>query len=76
MEVSIANSWARDLASYIRKRQPARNIALRTRIEAITHGEGLDRNDLDQLERKVRWILFGQPRIRQRRKERRQEAMQ
>jgi hypothetical protein len=36
--------------------------SLRARIKAITHGEELEDNDLDQLEREVRRIIFGKPR--------------
>jgi len=58
MEVTRANKWAADIADYLKFHQPARATALRARIKAITHGESLDDNDIDQLERKVRRIIF------------------
>lgn len=65
MEAALANKWAHDLARYIKNHQPKRNAALRARIKALTHGENLDDNDIAQLERKVRRILFlhEQPRL-------------
>src|SRR5262249_13183894 len=74
MEVVAANRWARDLARYIRNHQPSREVSLRCRIKAITSGEGLDDNDIDQLERKVRWLIVGRSelrRIRRQHKEKR-----
>lgn len=65
MEVTAANAWARDLSHYLRRHPPKPPLDLRRRIRHITMGEGLDDNDVDQLERKVRWLLFGAPRARQ-----------
>ena len=59
MEVIKAKKWAQDIARYLRAHQPKRATALRARIKAITHGQELEDNDLDQLEREVRRIIFG-----------------
>jgi hypothetical protein len=63
MDVTKANAWARDLAHYIR-RHPADHISLAARVSCLVGGEGLDQNDVDQLTRKVRWILLARPRLR------------
>ena len=55
-----SNIGAQDIARYLRAHQPKRATALRARIKAITHGQELEDNDLDQLEREVRRIIFGE----------------
>ena len=62
MEVVAANKLAHDVARYIRDHP--RPVELSRRVLHITHGQGLDENDREQITRKVRWILFGEPRQR------------
>lgn len=65
MEVKQANVWARDIAYYVRRHPPKPPVDLRRRIRHMTAGEEVDDNDVAQLERKVRWLLYGQPRVRE-----------
>lgn len=57
MQTLEANKLARDVAQYIRNRP--KPIDLRIRVQHITHGEHLDQNDVEQIVRKVRRLLFG-----------------
>lgn len=56
MDVVAANNLARDVARYIREHPRA--VELKLRVKHITHGQGLDDNDIDQITRKVRRLLF------------------
>jgi hypothetical protein len=56
MEVVAANKLARDIARYIRDHP--RPVELSRRVRHIAHGEQLDNNDIRQVTRKVRRMLF------------------
>lgn len=62
MEVTKANQWARDIARYVSRHPCA--VELRVRVRNLTLGHQLDDNDLDQLTRKVRWLMVGEPALR------------
>jgi hypothetical protein len=57
IEAVEAGQWARDLAYYLRRHPCA--LELRIRVKNLTKGHGLTEDDLDQLTRKTRWLLFG-----------------
>jgi hypothetical protein len=73
VEVTAANMLSRDVANYIKKHPLKHPMALSDRIRYLTRGEGLDANDIAQLERKVRWILTVEPKLREERKRKRRE---
>jgi len=73
MEVNAANMLSRDVANYIKRHPLKRPMALSVRIRYLTRGEGLDENDIAQLERKVLWILTVEPKLREERKRKRRE---
>jgi len=56
MEVVKANELARSVARYIRHNP--RPMKLEERVRHITHGQGLDEGDIQQVTRKVNRLLI------------------